>query len=57
MKIISKTKKGGRLFLRTIKKYWEITLDEKLDICRKYKGIWEGGSYESGITTLILKLK
>jgi len=34
--------------------YYDLTLDDKLEICRKYKGKWEGASYEYGKTTILL---
>ena len=34
--------------------YYDLSLDNKLDICREYKANWEGASYEYGKTIILL---
>lgn len=35
--------------------YYTMSLDDKLEICRKHNAKWMGASYENKITYIILK--
>ena len=41
----------------TSKNLFDITLDEKIELARKYNATWYGGTYENKITTLMFKTK
>jgi len=56
MTILSETKSNGTLKVKTNKNLFEITLDEKIALCKKYNAKWFGGSYSDKISTLIFKL-
>jgi len=56
MNILSEETSNGVLKVKTNKNLFEITLDEKLELSRKYKGTWWGASYQDGISTLMFKI-
>ena len=37
--------------------YYDMTLDDKLEICRKNNARWEGACMEHGITIILLSRK
>ena len=47
--------KAKEFFNIVIKKsYYDLTLDEKIAICKKHKAKWEGATVENGQTIILL---
>ena len=54
--IISIMKKSNEIFkVKLALNYYDLSLDDKLEICRNHGGSWVGASYDNGVTTILLK--
>ena len=56
MRILSENIKGDLLTLTTNKDLSDISLDEQLELSRKYKATWVGGCRQYGKTFLLFRL-
>jgi hypothetical protein len=59
MEIISVTERESKYdykYLEVVVKSDNFTLDEKMDLCKKYKATWAGYTNIKNVYTVILKL-
>ena len=48
-------KKGEIIRLKKNINLFDLTLDDKINICKTYGGQWNGAEYCNGVTTFLIK--